>query len=96
MVKVIFHKEKNSLPVPLREVPILKRNVIEENHCLNQQSPFDVCNFFSVLATPLSLVHCLLLACLYGLFCLFLFGYAVLWVLFPFCNRKERDVTQRT
>ena len=30
-----------------------KRDAIEENHCLIQQSPFDVHNFFSVLATPL-------------------------------------------
>ena len=38
---------------PLREVPILKRDTIEENHCLIQYSPFDVRNLFSVLATPL-------------------------------------------
>ena len=30
----------------------MKRDAIEENHCLIQQSPFDECNFFSVLATP--------------------------------------------
>ena len=29
----------------LREVPILKRDAIEENHCLFQLSPFDVCNW---------------------------------------------------
>ena len=33
--------------------PILKRDVIEENHCLVQYSPFDVRNFISFLATPL-------------------------------------------
>ena len=37
----------------LREVPILKRDTIEENHCLFQLSPFDVRNFFSELTTPL-------------------------------------------
>ena len=36
-----------------RDVPILKRDAIEENHCLAQYSHFDVRNFFSVLATPL-------------------------------------------
>ena len=40
---------------PLREVPIMKREVIVENHCLIKQSPCDVRNFFSVLAT--SLLH---------------------------------------
>ena len=30
----------------------MKRDAIEENHCLRQY-PFDVRNFFSVLATPL-------------------------------------------
>ena len=34
--------------LPLREVPIMKRDAIEENHCL---SPFDVRNFFAVLYT---------------------------------------------
>ena len=38
---------------PLREVPILKRDVIEENHCLIQKSPFGVGSFFSILAMPL-------------------------------------------
>ena len=38
---------------PLREVPILKRDAIEENNCLFQQSPLDVRTFFGVLATPL-------------------------------------------
>ena len=42
---------------PLREVPILKRDAIEENHCLVRLSPFDAHSFFSVLATPL--VHSL-------------------------------------
>ena len=41
---------------PLREIPILKRDTIEENHCLIQKSPFDVHNFFSILATPLEYV----------------------------------------
>ena len=41
---------------PLREVPILKRDAIEEHHCLVQKSPFDVRNFFRVLATPLFLI----------------------------------------
>ena len=39
---------------PLREVSILKRDVIVENHCLIQLSPFDVFNFFSIMTTPLS------------------------------------------
>ena len=38
---------------PLQEVSILKRDEIEENHCLVQYSPFDVRNFFSILTTPL-------------------------------------------
>ena len=33
----------------------MKRDVIEENHSLIQQSVFDVRNFFSVVATPLLL-----------------------------------------
>ena len=37
---------------PLREVSIMKRGAIEENHCLIQESPFDVRNFFSIIATP--------------------------------------------
>ena len=37
----------------LRIVPILKRDAIEVNHCSVQYSPFDVRNFFSILATPL-------------------------------------------
>ena len=64
MVKVIFHTIRNcsyrkefapsgSKLFPLREVPILKRDAIEEKRCLIQKSPFDVCNFFSFLATPL-------------------------------------------
>ena len=36
-----------------RKVPIYKRDVIVENHCLIQESPFDVSNFFKVLATSL-------------------------------------------
>ena len=32
----------------------MKRDAIEVNHCLRQKSPFDVRNFFSVLATLLS------------------------------------------
>ena len=35
------------------EVPILKRDTIEENPCYFQYSPVDVCNFFSNLATLL-------------------------------------------
>ena len=65
VVKVIFHAIRNcsqrkeftlsgSKFFPLGEVPILKRNAIEENHCLIQLSPFDVGNVFSVLATPLT------------------------------------------
>ena len=65
MVKVIFHtirnfsKRKEFAPsgskfFPLREVPILKKNAIEKNHCLIQLSPFDMRTFFSVLAMPLT------------------------------------------
>ena len=51
--KELLSKERiRSLFFPLREVPILKRDTIEENHCLIQESPFDVRNFFSILATP--------------------------------------------
>ena len=58
-------KGKNSLPLAANSFSLLelilsfKRsfhfegNAIEENHCLFQQSPLDVRNFFSVLATPL-------------------------------------------
>ena len=64
MVKVIFHATRNCsnrkefAPIgseffPLIEVPILKMDAIEVNHCLVQYSPFDVRNFFSVLATSL-------------------------------------------
>ena len=38
----------------LREVPILKRDVIVENDCLIQKSPFDVRTFLSVLVTQLA------------------------------------------
>ena len=31
----------------------MKRDVIEENHCMIKSSLFDVLNFFSVLARPL-------------------------------------------
>ena len=31
----------------------MKRDAIEENHCLIQLSPFDVRNFFGVLSTSL-------------------------------------------
>ena len=65
MVKVIYHTIRNSSKrkkfapsgskfFTLREVRILKRDVIEENHCLIQKSPFNVRNVFSVLATPLA------------------------------------------
>ena len=33
----------------------LKRDAIEENHCLIQYSPFDVRNVFSIQATPLTI-----------------------------------------
>ena len=36
-----------------KRIPILKRDEIEENHCLIHLSPFGVRNFFTVLATPL-------------------------------------------
>ena len=39
---------------PLREVPILKRDAIEDNNCFIQLSPFDVRSLFSALATPLA------------------------------------------
>ena len=55
-VKMIFYTIRNcsgSKFFPLRVVPILKRDAIEVNHCLVQYSPFDVRNFFSILATPL-------------------------------------------
>ena len=63
VVKVIFHTLRNcsykkkfvpsgSKFFPLREVPILKRDTIVENHCLIKLSPFDVSNLFSVLLTP--------------------------------------------
>ena len=56
MVKVIFHAIKNcskrkefapsgSKFFPFREVPIMKRDAIGENHGLIQSSPFDVRNF---------------------------------------------------
>ena len=50
MVKVIFHTIRNcsgSQFSPLSEVPILKREAIEENRCLIQQALFDVRNFFN-------------------------------------------------
>ena len=64
MVKVISHATRNCsnrkefAPIgskffPFREVPILKRDAIEVNHYLVQYSPFDVRDFFSVLATLL-------------------------------------------
>ena len=39
---------------PLREVSISKRDTIEEDHCLIQKPPFDLHNFFGVLAAPLT------------------------------------------
>ena len=55
MAKVIFDTIRNcskrtfvSKFFPLREVPILSSGAIEENHCLVQQSAFDMRNFFSV------------------------------------------------
>ena len=35
VIKVIFHTIRSEF-FPLREVPILKRDAIEENHCLIQ------------------------------------------------------------
>ena len=52
MIKVIFHTLRNCLSgsefFPLREVPILKRDAIEENHCLSQYSPFGVVTFLAL------------------------------------------------
>ena len=67
MIKVIYHSirdrslRKTFAPsgskfFPLREVPILKRDVIGENHNLIQKSPFDVRNILSILATPLATI----------------------------------------
>ena len=65
VIKMNFHtirncsKRKEFAPsgskfFPLRKVHILKRNAIEENHCLIQWSPFGVrIFFFSIVATPL-------------------------------------------
>ena len=64
MVKVVYHNMRNCFKgkeiahrgsgfFPFREVPILKKDAIELNHCLIRRSVFDVRNFFSVLATPL-------------------------------------------
>ena len=64
MVEVIFHTIRNcsyrkefapfrSKFFPLKEVPILKSDAIEENHFLIQLSPFDVHNLFSILVTLL-------------------------------------------
>ena len=65
VVKVISYttqgtplKGKNSLPLGansflLKRSSNLKRDIIVENQCLIQWSPFDICNCFSVLATPL-------------------------------------------
>ena len=62
ILKGTTHKGKNSGSefVPLREVPILKRDAIEENNCLIQ-SPLDVRNFFSVLATHFVTLQALIL-----------------------------------
>ena len=65
MVKVIFHTIRNcsqrkafasrgSKFFPLGGVAILKRDALEESNYLVQKYPFDMRNFFSVLATPLS------------------------------------------
>ena len=48
-----YHTE---LLFPLREASILKREENEENNCLIQKSPFDMRNFFRVLATLLMFV----------------------------------------
>ena len=37
----------------LREAPILRRDAIEENHCLTQKSPFNVRYCSSILASQL-------------------------------------------
>ena len=61
MVKVIFHALKEIICslweqiFSLREVPLMKRDAIELNHCFILYSPSDVPNFFSVLATPLNI-----------------------------------------
>ena len=63
MVKVIFYtirncsKRKEFAPSGskiflLREVPILKRNAIEDHNSLVQLCSFSVRNLFSVLNTP--------------------------------------------
>ena len=67
MIKVIYHSKRDcslrkkfapsgSKFFPLREVPILKRDVIEENYNLIQKSPFDVRNILSIPATPLTTI----------------------------------------
>ena len=43
----------NSHPLALREVLILKTDVIGEDQFFIQQSPFEVCNLLSNLVTPL-------------------------------------------
>ena len=64
MVKVIYHTIRNcslrkefapsvSKFFLLIEVPTLKRDTIEKNQSLIQCYPFDVHNFFSILATQL-------------------------------------------
>ena len=59
---MVYHKElllKEIIRSLLREVSVLKREANEENLCLIQWSPFDIPNFFSVLATPLqSILKC--------------------------------------
>ena len=61
MVKVIFHLIMNcSKFFSLCEVPTLKRDALQEKHCLIQESPFDVRNFFSILATPLEIAFYLI------------------------------------
>ena len=61
MINMIFNAIKNcflkkefapsgSKFFPLREVPIMKKDAIEGNHCLILSPPFDVRNCFSVLS----------------------------------------------
>ena len=44
------YSSRGSIFFPLREVPILKMDAIDENWHSFQLSPFEMCNYFSVLA----------------------------------------------
>ena len=50
---MIFHTIRGIAFFPLREVPNMTRDAIEENHALIQKSPFYVRNCLNILATPL-------------------------------------------